>query len=106
MKHTIRHRNWAALGLAAAMAAPLGVAQFSRLYAQDAARTGDRPAQAVSDQEMVKLGRDQFDKRQYEQAEKTLTAVRTAHLSEKDREAYLTLMTDVKHAAIERRKER
>src|SRR5690242_1532954 len=62
MTSTTRRRNWAALGLAVAMAAPLGVSQFSRLYAQEAVPTGDRAADAARDLELVKLGRQQFEK--------------------------------------------
>ena len=100
-----RRRNWAALALAATMAAPVGVSQFSRLYADEP--KGDRLTNgAPTPQELMHLGREQFDGQDYERAEKTLQAVRTSTLSEKDREAFLSLLTDVKRAAMERRSAR
>jgi type II secretory pathway component GspD/PulD (secretin)/tetratricopeptide (TPR) repeat protein len=97
-----RRRNLAALGLAVAMAAPVGLSQFSRLSAEEV--KGDKSAGAsASDADLLAAGHDQFDQQQYEQAEKTLAGVKTSGLSEKDREGYLALLTDVKHAAIERR---
>ena len=103
-----RRRNLAALGLAAAMAAPLGLAQFSRLYASEAPgeATGDRLTDASSAADLIRQGREQFDHQQFEQAERTLGAVKTATLADTDREAYLSLLTDVKHAATERRSAR
>jgi len=104
-----RKRNWAALGLAAAIAAPIGVAQLSQwVYGQDA--KGDQLAGSHLDAtadllgpDLLRRGREQFEHHRYEQAEKTLAAVDKTTLSEKDREAYLSLLSDVKHAAIERR---
>jgi len=97
-----RRRNWAALGLAVAMAAPMGASQFSKLYAEEPG--GDRQPDAnPGASELMQLGREQFDKHDYERAEKTLTAVKTVNLGEKEREAYLSLLTDVKRAATERR---
>src|SRR5882724_6703511 len=93
-------RNWAALGLAAAMAAPFGVVQLSQLQAQDAKPeqlAGPTPTNA----DLVRQARQEFQHRQFEQAEKTIAAVKADALSERDREAYLTLASDVKHAAIE-----
>lgn len=103
-----RRRNLAAIGLAAAMAAPLGLAQFSRLYASEATgdRTGDRLTDASSAADLIRQAREQFDGQQFEQAERTLGAVKTAALADTDREAYLSLLTDVKHAATERRSAR
>jgi type II secretory pathway component GspD/PulD (secretin)/tetratricopeptide (TPR) repeat protein len=99
-----RKRNLAALGLAAAIAAPLGVVQISQLVCgQDAKGDQLTDPKPDLDAELIRQGRDQFEHRQFEQAEKTLSAVKQASLSDKDRESYLSLLSDVKHAAIERR---
>ena len=93
-------RPWAALGLAAAMAAPFGVVQISQLYAEDVKPeqlAGPRP----SDSDLVRQATDEFRLRQFEQAEKTLAAVKVSALSDTERDAYLSLSTDVKHAATE-----
>jgi general secretion pathway protein D len=93
-------RGWAALGLAAAMAAPFGVVQISQLYAEDVKPeqlAGPRP----TDSDLLRQATDEFRLRQYEQAEKTLAAVKSSSLSDNERDAYLSLSTDVKHAAIE-----
>ncbi|HEY2589806.1 MAG TPA: hypothetical protein VGI81_28945, partial [Tepidisphaeraceae bacterium] len=84
-----------------AIAAPIGSSQLSRLYAEEA--KGDRVADSLSAADLIRQGREQFEQKQYEQAEKSLAAVKTAGLGDKDREAYLSLLTDVKHAAAERR---
>ena len=87
------------------MAAPLGLSQFSRLNAQEA--TGDHTADALmGDKELMHLARVQLDNQQYEQAEKALAAVKTANLSEKERDEYIALLSDAKHAATERRSAR
>ena len=99
---SVRARRWAALGLAAAMAAPVGLLQLSRLYAADQPK-GDQLPEPLSDRDLVKLAGEQLDSRRYEQAEKTAQAVRTSHLSEKERDAFLSLSAEVKRAAIERR---
>lgn len=96
-----RRRNIAALGLAAAVAVPLGGSQISRLYADEA--KGDQLAGTLSPAELIRQGRQQFDQQNFEQAERTLSMVKSAALEDKDRETYLSLLTDVKHAATERR---
>lgn len=104
MPNPNRRRNLAALGLAAAMAAPLGLSQFSRLYAGEA--NGDHLPEAPSAAELIRQGREQFGQQKFEQAERTLSVVKAATLDDKDRDAYLSLLTDVKHAATERRSAR
>ena len=99
--NSTRRRNLAALGLAAAMAAPLALSQFSRLYAQDA--KGDHLPDAPSAAELIRQGRQQFEQKKFEQAERTLGMVKAGSLADGDRDAYLSLLTDVKHAATERR---
>src|SRR5690348_16322584 len=71
-----RRKNWAALGLAVALAAPVGAVQLSRLYAQDVSGPVQSAGPAHFD-DLVKLGRTQFDAEQYEDAQKTLAAVNT-----------------------------
>jgi general secretion pathway protein D len=86
------------------MAVPLGLSQFSRLYADEA--KGDRLPDAPSAAELIRQGRQQFEQQKFEQAERTLGVVKSAALDDKDRDAYLSLLTDVKHAATERRSAR
>jgi general secretion pathway protein D len=102
--NSTRRRNLAALGLAAAMAAPLGLSQFSRLHAEEA--KGDHLADAPSAAELIRQGREQFEQKKFEQAERTLGIVKAASLADGERDAYLSLLTDVKHAATERRSAR
>ena len=99
--HPNRRRNLAALGLAVAMATPVGLTQSSRLYAGPS--EGDRLSNAPTASDLLRLGREQFDAQKYEQAEKTLSAVKLADLSAKESDAFLSLFSDVKHAATERR---
>jgi general secretion pathway protein D len=93
-------RNWAALGLAAAIAAPFGALQLSQLQAQDAKPeqlAGPRP----TDADLVRQATDEYRHRQFEQAEKTLSVVKADALGQGDREAYSSLAADVKRAALE-----
>ena len=93
-------RNWAALGLAAAIAAPFGALQLTQLQAQDAKPeqlAGPRP----SDADLVRQANDEYRHRQFEQAEKTLSVVKADALGQGDREAYSSLAADVKRAAAE-----
>ena len=97
-----RRRNWAAIGLAAAMAAPVGLTRLSWVTGEQT--PGNQPSDLIpGNKDLIDVGRQQFQKHQYEQAEKTLAAVKVANLGDKDREAYLSLLNDVKHAATERR---
>ena len=87
------------------MAAPFGVVQLSQLYAEDAKPeqlAGPRP----SDADLIRQATDEFQHRQFEQAEKTLSVVKVSSLSDADRDSYSALATDVKHAAIECRSAR
>jgi len=98
-------RNWAALGLAAAMAAPFGVVSIARLQAQEAKPPGDLPPATVqpSSADLLKQARQLFAHRQYEQAQKTLADIKPADLADADRAAYASFALDVKSAVIERR---
>ena len=99
-----RKRKWAALGLAAAMATPVAVAQLSRLVdGQEAKPDQLAKPQASGNAQLLNQGRTQFEQKQYEAAEKTLSSVDRASLGGNERDDYLSLLTDVKHAAIERR---
>ena len=100
-------RNWAALGLAAAMAAPFGVVQIAKLQAEEAKpeKQGALPPSAVqlSSADLLQQARQQFEHRQYEQAGKSLTLVKPADLIGADHDSYASFALDVKRALVERR---
>ena len=101
--HPQRRRNLAAIGLAAAIAAPVGISHLSRLYAGEAKDQAPAP---LSSADLLHLGQDQFDKQMYERAEKTLAAVDKTTLTDKQRDSYLALLGEVKHAATQCRSAR
>ena len=104
-KVVIRRTKLACLGLAASMALPSGLSNFSRLYA-DAPADGSGPQDSQanpSTADLLKLGIDEYNQGQYEESVATLQEVNVKSLSEQDRQTWLSILAKANEAATQRR---
>lgn len=97
----VRRRRIAAIGLAAAMAVPAAFSQVSRLYAGDAGLPKSPASPSAAD--LLKKAVEQFDHRQFEEADETLRKIDTRNLSESERQLLIRKMAPIDQAARERR---
>src|SRR5688572_25511962 len=101
-----RQKQLAVLALAVAMATP--VTAIQQVFAQSAERAPELPIFAfeqeqLSNDELLKQGREQLAKDLYEEAAATLQQVKTAELSEGDRKAHGEALGQAQSAAEQRR---
>ena len=97
----IRRKKLACLGLAATMALPSSLSNFSRLYAdQSTGGSGSPDSQTKpSNADLLKLGIDQYNHGQYEESVATLQEVNVKSLSDQDRQTLVGILSKANEAA-------
>ncbi|HZZ43499.1 MAG TPA: hypothetical protein VFE58_11225 [Tepidisphaeraceae bacterium] len=112
-----KRKQLAAISLAVAMAAPVGVVEVSRIYAQQAPNTAPVADAAVaaevplmvqdqgtaSSVELLKTAVDQYKSGQYEEAQATIGQIKTDDLSDKNKSTLDDLTGRVNKAADQRK---
>lgn len=96
-----RHRRFMALGLAVALALPVGLIEFNRLYAQDSGAVTVSAAATQSD-ELLKQGVEQLEQKQYEEAQATLSQIKPESLPAKSRKELARSLAEASAAAAQR----